>query len=99
MLTNKKECVIIEEADCMNQSAQNALLKTLEEPPEYAVFFLITQHPSVLLPTIRSRCTLVRFAPLEDEEVEEILINRGVSEEKARSIAPMARGCACGRTS
>ncbi|MBQ4451468.1 MAG: DNA polymerase III subunit delta' [Clostridia bacterium] len=90
----KMKCVIIEEADRMNPFAQNALLKTLEEPPEYAVFFLITQHPSVLLPTIRSRCTLVRFAPLEDEEVEEILINRGVSEERARSIAPMARGCA-----
>ena len=88
----KMKCVLIEQADTMNPHAQNALLKTLEEAPEYAVFFLITEHPSSLLPTIRSRCTLVRFSPLADKDVEELLIQRGVPAERARQVAPMARG-------
>ena len=61
--------VIIESADRMTEQAQNALLKTLEEAPEYAHFILTVESSAQLLPTIRSRCTLLRFAPLDDSDV------------------------------
>lgn len=67
------KCVIFYPADRMNESAQNALLKTLEEAPECVVFFLITDKPSLLLSTIRSRCVSIRFSVLSDEEVLEVL--------------------------
>ena len=56
--------ILIPEAERMNAAAQNCLLKTLEEPPERTVFFLITDQPAALLPTIVSRCRVVRFHPL-----------------------------------
>jgi DNA polymerase-3 subunit delta' len=56
--------VIVDPADDMNVSAANALLKNLEEPPSRTVFILITHSPGALLPTIRSRCQVVRLAPL-----------------------------------
>jgi len=63
------KCVIITPADRMTTQAQNALLKTLEEPPEHAVFFLITDNLADILPTIRSRCLLTRFAPVSTQDV------------------------------
>jgi len=89
-------CVIIDSADKMNENAQNALLKTLEEAPEYAVFFLITDKPASLLPTIRSRCVTFRFSPLPPEDVAEILTARGVDEYTARDEAERSEG-SCGR--
>jgi len=87
-----KMCVIIDQADRMNENAQNALLKTLEEAPEYAVFLLLTDKPGVLLPTIRSRCALYRFAPLDEETVSEALIDMGVSEERAKETMFVSSG-------
>ncbi|MBQ4156811.1 MAG: DNA polymerase III subunit delta' [Clostridia bacterium] len=84
--------ILINEADKMNENAQNALLKTLEEAPEYAAFILITDKPGALLPTIRSRCALYRFAPLNEEETAEILIQNGVDDEKAVLEAQSAEG-------
>jgi DNA polymerase-3 subunit delta' len=68
---------IIEEADRMSDSAQNALLKTLEEPSTRTVLVLLTDKPDVLLPTIRSRCQRFSFAPLSSEVVENLLRQRG----------------------
>ena len=65
---------IIDDADKMNDSASNALLKTLEEPPAVSHLFLITSRPDALLPTIRSRCQTLRFAPVDDKEIENYLI-------------------------
>lgn len=59
-----RRVVIVDAADDMNRAAANALLKALEEPPENTVFFLITHQPARLLPTIRSRCRVLRFTPL-----------------------------------
>lgn len=70
------KCIVLYPADRMNESAQNALLKTLEEAPEYAVFFLITDRPAALLSTIRSRCVTVRFSPISEEEVAQVLENQ-----------------------
>jgi DNA polymerase-3 subunit delta' len=64
---------IIDEADKMNDAASNALLKTLEEPPAASHIFLITARPDALLPTIRSRCQTLRFAPIAAEEIENYL--------------------------
>jgi len=61
---------IIDDADKMNDSASNALLKTLEEPPATSHIFLITSRPDALLPTIRSRCQTLRFAPVNTKEIE-----------------------------
>ena len=84
--------ILINEADKMNENAQNALLKTLEEAPEYAVFILLTDKAGALLPTIRSRCAPFRFAPLSEEEVAGILICHGVDEQIALEAAKTAEG-------
>jgi len=66
----KSLVVIIDPADALNENAQNALLKALEEPPLFAVFILITSNPSSLLPTVRSRCQTLTFHPLSNSEME-----------------------------
>ena len=86
------KCVIIRDAEAMREPAQNALLKTLEEAPEYAVFFLITRSYTALLPTIRSRCALLRFSPVSDAEVKQELLSRGVDADKAERIALLSFG-------
>ncbi len=60
--------VIIDAADALNTNAANAILKILEEPPAQAVLLLISHQPSLLLPTIRSRCQMVKLAPLTPDE-------------------------------
>ncbi len=66
--------IIISDAHLMSVEAQNALLKSLEEPPSGVVFFLITNNVSKLLPTIHSRCWNLEFQPLKPLEIENILI-------------------------
>ena len=77
----------------MTPAAQNCLLKTLEEPPEGTVFFLITDQPGALLATIVSRCRIVRFHPLTQKEAEARLIALGLEPEDAARRARMAEGC------
>ncbi len=84
---------IVEGAQNMNESAQNALLKTLEEPPEYGVIMLLTTNAEKLLPTIRSRCVTLKFRPVPDDKVRSFLIEkRGVSTQKADICAAFAQG-------
>jgi DNA polymerase-3 subunit delta' len=84
---------IVEEANRLNEASSNALLKTLEEPPRTSHLILITSRPAQLLPTIRSRCQVVRFAPLAPKEIEAHLIEGGqVSQTDARLLATVARG-------
>ncbi len=84
---------IIDEAEKMNDSAANALLKTLEEPAATSYIILITSRPNSLLPTIRSRCQTIRFAPVGKEDIESFLINRGShSVEDARVAAAFSNG-------
>ena len=68
-----KKVFIIDNADLMNESAQNALLKVLEEPPKYASIILISNNKEKLLGTIKSRVIEVNFKPLKEEEMLEIL--------------------------
>ncbi|MFN8008357.1 MAG: DNA polymerase III subunit delta' [Terriglobia bacterium] len=69
----RRRVFILEEADRLNLEAANSILKTLEEPPESSVLILVTAKLNDLLPTIRSRCQLYRFAPLSLEEMEQLL--------------------------
>jgi DNA polymerase III subunit delta' len=68
-----RRVVLIDSADDLETGAANALLKTLEEPPAGAVFLLVAHAPGRLLPTIRSRCRMLRFHPLGDEVMREAL--------------------------
>ena len=70
----KSRFFLVDDADKMNDSASNALLKTLEEPPETSFIFLITSRPDALLPTILSRCQNLRFAPIDKKEIENFLL-------------------------
>jgi DNA polymerase-3 subunit delta' len=83
---------IIDEADLMEAPAQNALLKTLEEPPAESYLVLITASPQDLLSTIRSRSQLVSFGELPDEVVTKRLLESGMLEEDAALMARLARG-------
>jgi DNA polymerase-3 subunit delta' len=84
---------IIDDAHCMNIQAQNALLKTLEEPPSTGMLILITSQLSWLLPTVRSRCRLVRFNPLPRETLAARLqeVNH-MAPDEAATIAGLAQG-------
>ncbi len=84
---------IIQEADRMRGPAQNHILKTLEEPPGKSLFILISEFPQLLLPTIRSRCQMVRFGRLAPETIKSLLIrDREVDANVAESIAAISQG-------
>lgn len=68
-----RRAIIVDPADDMEKSAVNALLKALEEPPAGTYFLLIAHQPGRLLPTIRSRCRILRFASLEPEELDAVI--------------------------
>jgi DNA polymerase-3 subunit delta' len=87
----RKAC-IIEPAERMSINAANSLLKTLEEPPGNALIILLTENAGMLLPTIRSRCQLIRFAPLSPEHVAALLEQGGIDAGIATLLAPMAGG-------
>ena len=70
----RRRVVIVDGADAMNVEAQNALLKTLEEPPAASTFVLVTSKPDVLLPTVRSRCQRLRFGRLSPADVAAVLM-------------------------
>ena len=75
-----------------NDNAANALLKTLEEAPSYAVLILTADNPEQLLPTIVSRCEVLRLRPLSIEEVQRGLENRGIENSRAKLIAHISGG-------
>lgn len=87
-----RRSVVIEDADRMTPQAQNALLKTLEEPPEATVLILTTAFPGKLLPTIHSRARLIRFCPLTEAEVALALTKRGIAPDRARQLARESGG-------
>ena len=84
--------VIIERAEKMNAAAQNALLKTLEEPLAGTVFLLLTESPELLLPTIVSRCRALKLHPWPDEVVRNALRVHGVDDTMARKALSVCGG-------
>jgi len=84
---------VVEDADTMNDQAANALLKTLEEPPPTSHLILTTSNPTALLATIRSRCQILRFAPIAADEVETFLVEqKHLPAADARLLARTAQG-------
>src|SRR5207244_8141328 len=91
-LMAQRKVAIIDAAHCLSEPAQNALLKTLEEPPPSAVLLLTAASAALLLPTVRSRCQTVRMDPLPPEAVVRVLTARGVAPEQAALLAAEAEG-------
>jgi DNA polymerase III subunit delta' len=88
----RRRFVVVDPADAMNPQAQNALLKTLEEPPEDTTLVLVASSPDSLLPTIRSRCLRVPFSPVPASVVEERLLAEGHDPAAARLAAAISGG-------
>ncbi len=89
---NRAKVFIVYEADRMTRSAQNAILKTLEEPPDKTHIFLITEQMGTLLPTIRSRAQILKFNLLPYEFVYDKLIESGASESQAEFLSKFVPG-------
>ncbi|MBQ8188350.1 MAG: DNA polymerase III subunit delta' [Lachnospiraceae bacterium] len=91
--SSSRKIYIVNEAEKMTVQAQNALLKTLEEPPEYAVILLLTTNVDTLLPTILSRCVLLTMKPVRDDLVKKYLMkDLMIPEYKADVCVAFARG-------
>ncbi len=88
--------VIVDDAETMQETAQEAFLKTLEEPPAYAVIILLATDIEGLLPTILSRCRVVRFGPSPHGEIERALAAAGVEPALSARIAGSAQGSKVG---
>ena len=84
---------IVPEADLMTVQAQNAILKTIEEPPKYAVILLLTENADSLLPTIRSRCVMLKLRNIKDKLVKKYLIEQlHIPDYQAELCAAFAQG-------
>jgi DNA polymerase-3 subunit delta' len=89
----RRRVYIIDGADDLRSEAQDALLKTLEEPPPAAILILVTARPDTLLPTIQSRCRRLRFGPLSEADVARVLVERCSMEAgQARVLAATSGG-------
>lgn len=87
--------VIIDDADTMNRNAQNAMLKILEEPPKNALLILVAHRIGALIPTIRSRCRVLNFLPLDDDALTALLmkeVGQTISEEDKAILNAMSQG-------
>src|SRR5436190_386936 len=89
----KARVFLIEEADKLNDPSANALLKVLEEPPHTSHIVLLTSRPAMLLPTISSRCQMIRFSPLSADEIESHLVKNKIAKPGEAGIrARVAQG-------
>jgi DNA polymerase III subunit delta' len=88
----RRRVVIIDDADALVSQAQNALLKTLEEPPSASMFILVSARPDALLATVQSRCPRLRFRPLGPDDVAAALVKKGKTPSEANAIAATADG-------
>lgn len=89
---SKYKIYIIPDAELMNQQAQNAILKTIEEPPQYAVILLLTSNLDKILETVRSRCIILTTKPVRERDMLSYLKGMGLSEDKAYFCLDFAQG-------
>jgi DNA polymerase III subunit delta' len=87
-----RKVAIVDGADTLNEHGQNALLKTLEEPPGASVLVLVATRVSLLLPTVRSRCQHVRLEPLSDAAMTRVLERQGIARDEAVLLIARAGG-------
>ena len=91
--SSKYKIYIIDDADMMSVQAQNALLKTIEEPPAYAVILLLTENAEILLPTIRSRCVMLKLRNIKDQLIKKYLMEQmEIPDYKADVCVAFAQG-------
>ncbi len=85
---------IVDCVDDLNANAANALLKTLEEPPQNAIFLLVTHRVGGVLPTIRSRCNLLPLKPVSDADVQRVVETSGIhlNDEEFTQVLTIAKG-------
>lgn len=89
----KRKIFIIDKADTMTSQAQNALLKTLEEPPKYVLIILIAENTENFLPTVLSRCVMMKFSPISVNLIKNYLINNcAMNEDDAAFYAEYSIG-------
>lgn len=91
-MLGRKRVFIVDDVDDMSEPARHTLLKILEEPPLFTHIILLSENIELLLPTIRSRCRVLTFLPVSDEDIEKALRARGVESEKARLTALVVHG-------
>lgn len=89
---SKYKLYIIHEADLLNVESQNAILKTLEEPPEYIIIFLLCDNCEILTDTIRSRCSILRLRLIKKESIRKIV--SGITSDNIDEIVDLSRGMA-----
>jgi DNA polymerase-3 subunit delta' len=92
LVAGRRKISVVSPADALNERAQNALLKTLEEPPPDTTFALVTAQPDQLLPTVRSRCARLALGPLPEEVVARLLARSGTAPAAAQVRAARAGG-------
>ena len=91
-IISSKKVYIIDNSDLMTKEAQNCLLKTLEEPPEFAIIILIGTNENAFLTTIKSRCMILHFNPIRDEDVKKYLEQNYGMETISKNILDIAQG-------
>jgi len=91
-MVGRKRVFIIPNAEIMNEQASNSILKILEEPPSFSHIILLTDNPYLILPTIRSRCQVLSFAPVFKDDIEKVLLEKGYEAEQAKVISLVVHG-------
>lgn len=91
-MESRYRVVIVDDVETMQETAQEAFLKTLEEPPAYAVILLLTTDAELLLETIRSRAMTIQLQSVPDDRIAAGLLTRGVDAERAQSVAEASNG-------
>lgn len=89
---SQRKVFVINEAERLNNSSQNCLLKVLEEPPEYCCIILLCTRLEKLLPTTKSRCQIIRFGPIEENRIIDKLEEMGLEKSPAQFFARLAQG-------
>ncbi len=89
---SKRKVFVVTEAEKLNASSQNAMLKVLEEPPEYCTIILLCTRLENLLPTTKSRCRIIRFSPVDQEKIIEQLKRMGLGDKESQYFGRFAGG-------
>ena len=89
---SKSKVFVVSEAERLNAFSQNSLLKVLEEPPEYCFLILLCSRLEKLLPTTKSRCQIIRFAPIDEEIIIGKLREMGIGQKQAQYFGRLAQG-------
>ena len=91
-IDSSKKVIVIDDSDKMTEEAQNGLLKTLEEPPEYAIIILIATNENKLLNTVKSRCLKISFSAIADSEVKKYILQNNIIESPSENILKVCGG-------